>query len=330
MTEVHRPRELEVPEAGAGLRLDRYLARWFSAWSRSALSREIRQGLVTDPEGRPLRGSHTVRAGERILIWIPGIAATTAPPPFPPILHEDDRLIAVNKPPGMMCHPAGSRFVYALIGLAKERWPRADVDLIHRIDAHTSGIVLLSRDVEANRFVKSQLHADHTLKIYDAIVRGQPSWTHRELRQPIGPAGGIVRIQMAARQDGLPSLTRAEVVATQSSPLGPISRVRCIIETGRTHQIRVHLSDVGHPLVGDRLYSGRPELFLDVRERGLTETLIREAGAPRHALHASELKIPHPDGGWLEIRAPLAADMQRWWDRPDVLPLDVASNVKVG
>lgn len=322
MSRVYQPRELVVPEAGAGMRLDRYLSRWFPAWSRSAMVRELREGRVTDPDGRRLRPSHTVRAGERLLVWIPGLAATEAPPPFPPVIYEDDRLAIINKPPGMMCHPAGSRFVYALIGLARERWPSAEVDLVHRIDAWTSGLVTLSKDPACNRELKAHLHAPETLKIYEALVKGDPIWRTRLLEQPIGPAEGPVRIQMAVRHDGLASWTQAEVIGRRESPIGPIARVRCQIRTGRTHQIRVHLSAAGHPLIGDRLYSGRAELFLDAREHGLTEELIAEAGAPRHALHAARLRLRHPSGGWVDVEAPLADDMQRWWDRPEVLPLD--------
>lgn len=271
-----------------------------------------------------MRGSYTVREGEVILLWIPALAATSPAPPLPQILHEDDRLAVLDKPPGMMCHPSGDRYVYALIGLAKERWPELAIDLVHRIDAYTSGIVLLTKDAEANRAIKGHLHDPGTVKRYEALVRGRPDWSRRDLRGPIGPADGIVRIQMAVRDDGLPSLTEASVLGTKDSPIGPIARVACRIRTGRTHQIRVHLAHAGHPILGDRLYSGRAELFLDIREKGLQPAYVAEAGAPRHTLHATHLRVPHPDGGWLEVTSPLPLDMARWWAQPERLPHDTA------
>lgn len=322
MSEIHHPRELVVPEGAAGLRLDHFLARWFQSWSRTSMARAIRAGLVTDASGRPLRPSTTLRAGDTVLIRIPGLAASGPPPPLPPILHEDDRVIALAKPPGLMCHPAGERYVYALIGLCRDRWPTAQLDLVHRLDADTSGVILLTKDIEANRALKARLHDEGTLKLYDAIVRGAPAWDETVLEGPIGPAGGEVRIQMAVRDDGLAARTDAALQATQDSPIGPISWVRCRIYSGRTHQIRVHLSHAGHPLVGDRIYGGRPTLFLDWRDDGPTEALRREAGAPRHALHAARIRVPHPDGGWLDLTCPWPDDLSRWWATPHVLPLD--------
>jgi 23S rRNA pseudouridine1911/1915/1917 synthase len=324
MPDVYRPRELIVPETGAGLRLDHYLSRWYRNWSRTTLVKAIRDGLITDVDGKVLRASSTVRGGQRVLVWIPELAATEAPPDFPEILFEDDRVVALNKPAGMMCHPAGDRFVYALIGLAKERWPHLPVDLVHRIDADTSGIVLLTKDAEANRVLKANLHDPDATKAYLAIVRGRPSWTEHTFSEPIGPALGPVRIQMAVRPDGLPCRTDATVEGAVDGPRGPMTLIRCRIFTGRTHQIRVHLSAAGFPLLGDRLYGGRPELFLEHQEEGLTPRILFEAGAPRHALHSTLLRIGHPDGGTLEVSCPLPPDMERWWKTPSSLLKPVA------
>jgi len=319
---VWAPRRLPVPARGAGMRLDRFLARRFRTWTRSTFSRHIRAGRVQDQDGRTLRASHTVRDGQVLLLFIPGLAAMGPPPPFPAIAHEDERVAVVVKPPGMMCHPAGDRHVYALIGLVRQRWPQAD--LVHRIDKDTSGLVCISKDTQANIALKASFRSDETHKVYQAIVRGAPGWEELEMRGGIGPAEGPVRIQMAVRDEGLASYTHARVLGRRDSPVGPLARLRCRITTGRTHQIRVHLGHAGLPLLGDRLYGPRCEVFLEAREHGLTDDLIREVGAPRHALHSAELRVPHPSGGTLEVSAPLFEDMDRWWRTPQVLPLDRA------
>ena len=322
MSRAIAPRELPVPAGVAGMRLDRFLARWFPLWSRTELGRGIKAGLVTDAEGRPLRASHRMREGQQLRIWIPGLAPTEPAPTFPEILHEDARMVVVHKPAGMMCHPAGSRYVYALIGLAKARWPDDDIDLVHRIDALTSGIVLISRDRGANAALKAALQDERTVKSYDAIVRGHPDWDEQVLDGPIGSAGGPVRIQMAVQPDGLPSWTHARVVHRKECGAGPIARVRCRIRTGRTHQIRVHLAHAGFPILGDRLYGPRCELFLDVLDHGVSDAVYEEAGAPRHALHAAAISVQHPDGHRLDVECPWPDDMTRWWAHPEVLPLD--------
>ena len=319
--EVYEPRLLPVPPGGAGMRLDRFLSRRFRTWTRSVFSRHIRAGRVREPSsGRALRASHTVREGDVLELWIPGLAATGPPPPFPDVAYEDERVAVVVKPPRMMCHPAGDRHVYALIGLVRERWP--DADLVHRIDMDTSGLVCISKDTEANIALKAAFRSPRTHKVYDAFVRGDPPWERHVMEGGIGSADGPVRIQMAVRDDGLASFTEATVVGRQDSPVGPITHVRCRITTGRTHQIRVHLSHAGFPLLGDRLYGERCEVFLEARETGLTDDLIAEIGAPRHALHSAWLRVPHPDGHELDVQAPLFPDMARWWADPSVLPLD--------
>ncbi|MFK7928614.1 MAG: RluA family pseudouridine synthase [Myxococcota bacterium] len=304
------------------MRVDRFLAKWFRTHSRNVMARHIRDGFVTDAAGKVLRASVLLKADEVLQIWIPGIAADGPPPPFPRVAYEDDELAVVVKPPGMMCHPSGEQFVYALIGLAREQWPDRHIDLVHRIDADTSGLVAISKSKAANIFFKEAIRTDQTTKIYEAIVRGHPEWDEHLMQGPIGLAGGIVRIQQAVRDDGLPSWTHATVLGRKHSPVGPIAHVRCQIRTGRTHQIRVHLAHAGFPILGDRLYGPRCEAFLDVLDHGLTNVIIEEVGAPRHALHSARLQVPHPNGGSVQAESAPYEDMRRWWDTPQVLPLD--------
>lgn len=309
-------RALEVPPAGNGLRLDRFLALRFPDRTRSAFARGIRDGLVTDDAGKPLRASTTVWAGQVLRLYLPGIAPATPPPPLPPILWEDDRLVVLDKPAGLACHPGGTAFVWAVVGLARERWPR--VDLVHRLDRDTSGVLVLSKEPSANAWLKAEFKAGRVHKEYEALVRGEPAWDHRVIDDPIGPAGGVIRIQMACRPDGLPAHTEVTVLGRANG----LGRVRCRIGTGRTHQIRVHLAQVGHGVLGDRMYGVPPEVFLDVWEHGVGLATMTASGAPRQALHARRIAFTHPGGGTIEVEAPVPADMERWWATPEVLPLD--------
>jgi 23S rRNA pseudouridine1911/1915/1917 synthase len=312
-----------VPEDARGMRLDRYLTRRFVGYSRSALSRGIRGGLVTtDEDDAPLRASTTLRGGERLRLYLPGIAPGMDPPSFPPILYEDDRVIAIDKPAGLLTHPSGTDFAWAVVSLAKTRWPGVPIDLVHRIDRDTSGVLLLTKDLEANRRLKECLHDGGAVKEYEALCKGRASWDEAVFDGPIGPAETVIRIQMAVREGGLEARTEARVVG-RSTLHGPaLTRVRCRIYTGRTHQIRVHLHHAGLPILGDRLYGVPPEVFLTAWEQGVDDHVIEAAGAPRHALHAARVVLPHPDGGEIDVRAPFPDDLARWWADPGRLPFD--------
>jgi 23S rRNA pseudouridine1911/1915/1917 synthase len=311
-------RELIIGEGADGMRLDRWLSLRFADRSRSWIARAIRQGLVRTAEERPLDCAHRVRTGLALRLYVPGIAPDAPPPPFPPILHEDPHIVAVHKPAGLLAHPSGSNFVWALISLAKQRYPGERVDLVHRLDRDTSGVMLITRDLETNRHLKDAVREGRVHKEYEAIVKGTVPWDHRTLTGPIGPADGPIRVQMAVRPDGLPARTDVEVLEHGAD----LTRIRCILHTGRTHQIRVHLADAGFPLLGDRLYGVPPDVFLRARESGVDDTVITAAGAPRHALHARRVVVPLPDGATLSVEAPLADDLARWWAQPERLPLD--------
>ncbi len=318
---THRYRLLEVPEIAAGMRLDRFLARWFTDHSRSALAKGIRLDQVRDDTGKPLRASHTIRTGQRLLLFIPGIAPDSEPPPFPPILFEDDDLAVIDKPAGLMTHPAGNTFTWAVIGLAKELWP--DADLVHRIDRDTSGVLVLSKNSKANRFLKAAFKEDRVHKEYDALCRGIIPWEFQSLQGRIGPADGPIRIQMAVRSDGQHARTDVRVSEHRTYGNGvSLTRVRCTLFTGRTHQIRVHLDHAGFPLIGDRMYGVPTDVFLHAWEHGVDESVIQAAGAPRHALHAAQISLPLPSGGNHTVDAPFPEDLSRWWDDANVLPLD--------
>ncbi len=163
-------RPLRVAPEHAGWRLDAYLSARFASWSRAAVQRAIKAGEV-ESDRRRLKPSSLLEGGELLRLYMKGLAPDGPPPPLPPILYEDERLLVLNKPPRLLCHPAGDKYAYAVIGLAREARPDHRVDLCHRLDRDTSGILVLSKDLAANAAVK------HALKPRD----GQPAWTSVEV-----------------------------------------------------------------------------------------------------------------------------------------------------
>jgi 23S rRNA pseudouridine1911/1915/1917 synthase len=319
MTDWPKTRVIVVPERGAGLRLDRLLSVWFKDWSRTALAAGIKDGLVTDKNGRKLRPSTLVKRGQELHISIAGIAPSTPPPPLPPVVFEDEQIVVVNKPAGLMAHPSGSRFVWSLIAVAKLHFPQDNMDLCHRLDRDTSGLLVLTKDKAMNHTIKTALKKGHVQKVYVALCKGEIAWDQQRCLAKIGPKGEEIRVQQGVREDGQSADTTVTVDARQ----GGLSRVTCQILTGRTHQIRVHLDHLGHPILGDRLYGVPPDVFLHTLKHGLDHWTREQTGAPRHALHCSRLRIPypkHPEG--LSLTCPMPEDMQRWWANPACLPHD--------
>jgi 23S rRNA pseudouridine1911/1915/1917 synthase len=305
MAELHW-RELLLDERAEGRRVDVYLSLRFEGFSRAAMARFVSEGAVLSV-GRTLKPSSLLRTGERLRILIPGIAPESAPPELPPIVYEDDRLIAFDKPAGMLVHPAGQKFVYALIGLARRARPIPSLDLVHRLDRETSGVVLLAKDVEANAHVKNAIRHHQVSKTYQAIVRGVVPWESTLVDAPIGSSpSSIVRVRRAVVPHGLPSKTEVRVLQRMAAH----TLVECRPISGRTHQIRLHLEYTGFPILGDKLYGQPDDVFLEWLREGATERVKEAIGFPRHALHAASLVFPHPRGSPLRIHAPLAGDMR--------------------
>lgn len=320
-------RELDVVPAGDGMRLDVFLARRFADRSRSWIAAGIKRGLVRTPEGRVLRASVIVRAGERLHLFLDGIAPSGPPPAFPRIVFEDARVVALDKPAGLLAHPAGTDYSWSVVGLARDRWRDHAVDIVHRLDRDTSGIQLVTKDMDANRKLKAVLHADGALKEYLAICKGVIPWDTRVIEEPLGPCDGEIRIQQTVRPDGLSARTDVTVLDRKTGPGVGLTLVRCRIYTGRTHQIRVHLCHEGFPILGDRMYGVSPEIFLGIYNGADPAESFAAVGAPRQALHATRMIVPHPSGGPLEVVAGMPDDMQGWWDHPETLPWDGAATV---
>ena len=305
-TGIDTTRTVTVRSDGEGRRVDTYLALRFPRFSRSRIQRMIRDAEIQSLH-RTLKPSSTVSAGEELLVLVPEMAPQGPPPPLPTVLYEDERILAVSKPSGMLAHPAGLTFTYGLVGIARAARPDHHVDLAHRLDRETSGLNVLTKDKAANAFLKNAFFQKIPKKTYKAIVHGCPEWDEKEVDGPIGRAvGSRIRIRRAVNEvEGLQAVTSIKVLKR----LDQLCLVQATPHTGRTHQIRVHLEHIGLPIVGDKMYGQPDDTFIHYLDHGEDEIVRNATNFPRHALHAAQITIPHPDGGSVTIEAPLLDDM---------------------
>jgi 23S rRNA pseudouridine1911/1915/1917 synthase len=300
---------LRAAEPDAGERVDRFLARHLPDRSRTEIARWIRAGAVT-LDGHPARAAHRLQAGEEVEVAQPPpqeIALVPQPMELE-VLYEDDHLLALNKPAGLVVHPgAGVKdgtLVHALLARG-ERWSTIGGEvrpgIVHRLDRHTSGVMVVARTDAAHRGLAVQFRDRLVEKSYSALVFGRPDPPRGLIDAPIG-RHRVHRARMAVRDRGRPAQTRYRV----HEDLGMLTLLTALPLTGRTHQIRVHLAGLGHPIVGDRLYGA------DARLRRLDPAAARAVAAfPRLALHAAGLRLTHPvTGVALAFEAPLPRDLR--------------------
>ena len=315
-------------------RLDKALARDVpeaAALSRSRLAKLIEDGAVTR-DGAVLGAREKVAEGDVIEVMLPEATESHigAEEIALDIVWEDADLVVVNKPAGMVVHPApgspGGTLVNALLahcgddlsGVGGEKRP----GIVHRIDKDTSGLLVVAKSDAAHHGLAAQFEAHSVERHYRAVVHGVPDMADPRLRGVRGVSfepGGIVKItsQLARHKTdrqrqaviwsgGRHAVTRARVVETFGNPPAA-ALVDCWLETGRTHQIRVHMAHAGHGLIGDQTYGGRRKLAV----KALGETAVAAAqGFPRQALHAATLGFTHPmTGEEMRFEAPLPADM---------------------
>ena len=284
----------------ARLRLDQVLSRRVTSvthMSRSVAQKWIETGAVAVDGRTARRSSDRVREQAAITVVFPaGTVLRAVPEPEAgslDILYEDDTLIAINKPPGVVVHPSYKQLSGTLLNLVlwhvRDR-TGARPGILTRLDKETSGIVIIAFAPGAHATMQRDAAAGRIRKEYLAVVHGSPHPATGVIRDPLGrdPAD---RRRVVVTPGGAPSETRYEV--KRSLPSG-LSLVRCELVTGRTHQIRVHLSTRGWPIVGDRLYGGEPDLL------------------PRQALHAWRVALPHPiTRETLAIEAAVPQDFSR-------------------
>jgi 23S rRNA pseudouridine1911/1915/1917 synthase len=305
-----------------GQRLDRFLSERLPELSRTRVQSLIRQGHVSLRSATIVEVKYRVKPGDRFALSLP--PATPAEPAAETIplnvVYEDDALIVIDKPAGLVVHPgaghAGGTLVNALLahcgGSLSGIGGVARPGIVHRLDKDTSGLLVVAKTDQAHRGLAKQF-ADHGRtgeleRGYLALVWGVPSRPHGTIDAPIGrhPAS---RTKMAVLPGkGRKAVTHWRVVETFGRGKEPIaSLIECTLETGRTHQVRVHLAHMGHPLIGDRLYGQGFKSKLRKLPEPLQEKL---AGLDRQALHAEHLAFVHSTTGTLlKFNSPLPVDL---------------------
>jgi 23S rRNA pseudouridine1911/1915/1917 synthase len=305
-------RQAAVHPAQHGLRLDKALVALAGEFSRSWLQQLISRGHVQVDGQVQTTAARKLRAGQQLQVALVPTAESLAFRPEPmalAVVHEDAHLLVVDKPVGLVVHPAPGHWQGTLLnGLLAHHagaaaLPRAGI--VHRLDKDTSGLMVVAKTLPAMTALVRLIAARDVKRVYLALAHGRVGWDQCSIDAPIG-RDPVSRLRMAVVAGGKPARTDVERLAVWAGEAGDgrnsVSALRCRLHTGRTHQIRVHLASRGHALVADALYGGRPLL-----------------GLARQALHAAELAFAHPaDGRTMVFAAPLPADLAQAW--ASVLP----------
>jgi len=301
-----RAHELILPREAAGLRFDQALARALPQYSRARLKSWIEAGAV-QVDGRPLRGKDRVLGGEQVRIRarLPAEERVEAEAMPLAVVFKDRSLMVIDKPAGLVVHPGAGNARHtlqnALLALDPKLALVPRAGLVHRLDKDTSGLLVIARTPEAHTALAAELAARQITREYLAVCTGVMTGGGT-IDEPIG-RHRTLRTRMAVRSDGRSAVTHYRVERRFRAH----TLVRVTLETGRTHQIRVHLAHIGFPVVGDSAYGGRRRI-----PKGCSPALAAELrDFPRQALHATRLKLVHPltqrDYEW---QAPLPADME--------------------
>jgi 23S rRNA pseudouridine1911/1915/1917 synthase len=302
-----RQHELEIAADHAGLRLDQALARALPQYSRARLQGWIEDGAVR-VDGLVPRPRDKVHGGERVRIEARLEPETGVAPEKMPVdvVFKDRALLVIDKPAGLVVHPGAGNASHtlqnALLALDAKLALVPRAGLVHRLDKDTSGLMIVARTPESHAALTAQIAAREIERRYVAVCTGVMTGGGT-VDEPIGRHRSQ-RIRMAVRGDGREAVTHYRVVKRFRGH----TLVNAQLETGRTHQIRVHLAHIGFPVVGDPVYGGRKRL-----PRGATPQLLSMLERfKRQALHAAHLKLAHPTSGeMVEWEAPLPTDMQQ-------------------
>jgi len=307
---VEEGHQLVVAQHEAGLRLDTWLARRLPSFSRSRLQALIAAGHVRLDEA-PARAAAHVRAGQAAVVSVPAVAPAEPRPEDIPlrVVYEDGALLVIDKPAGLVVHPgagnAGGTLVNALLARVRDLSGIGGVlrpGIVHRLDRGTSGLLVVAKDDETHRALVRQFAGRTVEKEYLALVLGLPSRASGEITAAIG-RDPVHRKRMSTRA---PRGREARSSWTVAERFDGAALLRVRIHTGRTHQIRVHLASIGHPVAGDKLYGG-------TRTPSSRKAAARQAIASleRPALHSARLAFDHPSSGERSVfDAPLPVDLE--------------------
>ena len=301
-----------ISPSQAGARLDRFLASFpGTELSRSRVQALIREGFVR-VNAAECKANYQLRPGDEILLLLPDPAPLQLrPQPIPlHVVYEDEDLLVVNKPAGMVVHPGAGNpentLVNALLAHCESLSGIGGVQrpgIVHRLDKDTSGLLLAAKNDLAHQSLSAQLARRAISRRYLALAAGVFSAGSGTVNLPLGRHRLHRRKMAVDRERGRPALTRYQVLER----FREAALLELELETGRTHQIRVHMACIGHPLLGDRLYGRRNKVCLRDEQGRRRETVV-----PRQMLHAARLSFQHPrDGRTIVCRAPLPADV-RW------------------
>ncbi|MFN2455641.1 MAG: RluA family pseudouridine synthase [Pyrinomonadaceae bacterium] len=302
---------LHVAETDAGARLDAYLAAHVTDWSRARIKRLIEDGDVL-VSGRAVKPSYKLRAGDEIEVELIIPATNEFTPEDIPleIVYEDDALAVIDKPAGLVVHPGAGIASGTLANALAYRFRKLSTrggqirpGIVHRLDKDTSGLIVVALNEAAHENLSDQFHAREVFKSYVALAHGSVPHDAGRIDQPIA-RDPVRRTRMGVLRGGRPALSLYRVRRRYER----FTLLDVEIKTGRTHQIRVHLEWLKHPIVGDKTYNGG-------RDRNTTDTKLRAhiAALGRQFLHAERLSFRHPESGEsLSFCAPLPAPLRQF------------------
>lgn len=283
---------LTVPESMAGQRVDQIASQLFDEYSRSRLQGWIKSGELT-VDGKTLKAKEKLWGGEQVSISaeLEDVNQWKAEDIPLDIVYEDDDILVINKPVGLVVHPAAGHYDGTLLNALLFHYPGIEVvprcGIVHRLDMDTSGLMVIAKNIEAQNDLVDQLQTREMGREYEAIVQGVMTGGGI-VEEPIG-RHPVHRKRQAVVPTGKPAITHYRVLERFKHH----THLRLKLETGRTHQIRVHMSHLGYPLIGDTTYAGRMKV-----PKGASEQLLEMVrGFGRQALHAKRLELIHPRTG---------------------------------
>ena len=280
---VEVPFEVQKPQGG--LRVDQYLARRLERYSRAEIQRLIAAGRVSIAD-RAVKAARRVTSGERVVLRYPKREEPPCAYESLAVLFEDDELLAVNKPGNLLTHPTDKILDNAATSILKRQFPGRTLRLLHRLDRETSGVLLLAKDAETARRLAGLFLTREVKKEYWAVVRGPVGWKSTVVDAPIGREGLEIKVRQKVGA-GQKAVTELECLAAGAEASLVLAKPR----TGRLHQIRAHLAHIGHPILGDKLYTGAGEVYMKAVRGEVRPEDLAGLGGDRQLLHARTVAI---------------------------------------